>query len=101
MAGTIKISSDQVEAIAANLENNNKKLKTTLEESQTSIKSLSSTWQGEAAQATISAYDSFATNYFETYYNVIEAYVKFLRQNVSADYQATETANISLAEAFK
>lgn len=101
MAGTIKISSDQVEAIATNLENNNNKLKTTLEESQTSIKSLSSTWQGEASQATISAYDSFAANYFETYYDVIKAYVQFLRQNVSADYQSTETANISLAEAFK
>ena len=89
MAGTIKISTDQVEAIATSIENNNKKLKSTLEDSQSAVKSLSSTWQGEAAQSTISAYD------------IIDAYVKFLRQNVSTDYQATETANTNLADAFK
>ena len=32
MAGTIKISTDQVEAIATSIENNNKKLKSTLED---------------------------------------------------------------------
>ena len=53
MAGTIKISTDQVEAIATSIENNNKKLKSTLEDSQSAVKSLSSTWQGEAAQSTI------------------------------------------------
>ena len=101
MAGTIKISTDQVEAIATSIENNNKKLKSTLEDSQSAVKSLSSTRQGEAAQRTISAYDTFATNYFQTYYDIIDAYVKFLRQNVSTDYQATETANTNLADAFK
>ena len=101
MAGTIKISTDQVDAIATSIDNSNKKLKTTLEESQTAIKNLSSTWQGEASQATMSAYDAFATKYFQNYHDVIDAYVKFLRQNVSADYQATETANTNLADAFK
>lgn len=101
MAGTIKISTDQVEAIATSVDNSNKKLKTTLEESQSAMKSLSSTWQGEAAQATVAAYDSFAAKYFQNYHDVIDAYVKFLRQNVSADYQATETANTNLADAFK
>lgn len=101
MAGTIKISTDQVEAIATSVENSNKKLKQTLEESQTAIKNLNSTWQGEASQATISAYDSFAANFFQNYYDIIDQYVKFLRTNVSADYQATETSNTSLADAFK
>ena len=101
MAGTIKISTDRVEAIASNIENINNKLNETLTESQNTIKSLSSTWQGEAAQATISAFDSFAASYFQQYYDVIKAYVTFLRQNVSADYQATEAQNIGLADAFK
>lgn len=101
MAGTIKISTDQVEAIATSIENSNKKLKTTLEESQTAIKGLSSTWQGDASQATISAYDTFAANYFQNYYDTIDAYVKFLRTNVSADYQSTENTNTTLADAFK
>ena len=57
MAGTIKISTDQVEAIA--------------------------------------------TRYFQNYHDIIDAYVKFLRQNVAADYVTTETSNTNLAEAFK
>ena len=101
MAGTIKISTDQVEAIATSVDNSNKKLKATLEESKSAMKSLNSTWQGEAAQATVAAYDSFAAKYFQNYHDVIDSYVKFLRQNVSADYQATETANTNLADAFK
>lgn len=101
MAGTIKISTDQVEAIATSVDNSNKKLKATLEESQSAMKCLNSTWQGEAAQATVAAYDSFAAKYFQNYHDVIDSYVKFLRQNVSADYQATETANTNLADAFK
>ena len=101
MAGTIKISTDQVEAIATSVDNSNKKLKATLEESQSAMKSLNSTWQGEAAQATVAAYDSFAAKYFQNYHDVIDSYVKFLRQNVSADYQATETAITNLADAFK
>lgn len=101
MAGTIKISTDQVEAIATSIENSNKKLKTTLEESQTAIKNLNSTWQGEAAQATVSAYDAFAAQYFQNYYDIIDSYVKFLRQNVASDYIITENQNTTLADAFK
>ena len=101
MAGTIKISTDQVEAIATSIDNSNKKLKTTLEDSQTAIKGVSSTWQGDAAQATMSAYDSFAAKYFQNYHDITDAYVKFLRQNVAADYVTTETSNTNLAEAFK
>lgn len=101
MAGTIKISTDQVEAIATSIENGNKKLKTTLEESQAAIKSLTSTWQGEASQATIGAYESFAANYFQNYYDIIDSYVKFLRTSVAAGYVETETSNTSLADAFK
>ena len=92
MAGTIKISTDQVEAIAASIENNNKKLKSTLEDSQSAVKSLSSTWQGEAAQSTISAYDTFATNYFQTYYDIIDAYVKFCAQNLNMYFSAVKNA---------
>ena len=101
MAGTIKINTDQVEAIATNIETNNKKLKDTLEESQAAMKSLGSTWQGESATSTMNAYDTFAANFFQDYYNIIDSYVKFLRNNVAADYISTETSNISLSDAFK
>ncbi len=101
MAGTISIKTGQVEAIATELETINAKLHDTLLESQSTIKNLSSTWQGEAATATFDAYDVFANNYFNNYSDIIKAYITFLRQNVAADYVITENANIALAEAFK
>lgn len=101
MAGQIRVNTDQVAQIATNLENLNKKLDTELKSGQTTIKALSSTWEGEAAQSTISSFDSFAAKYFQNYYDIIDNYVKFLRTNIDAGYFDTETANNSLADAFK
>ena len=101
MAGQIRVNTNQVAQIATSLENLNKRLRTELDTSQTAIKSLSSTWEGEAAQATISAFDAFAAKYFQNYEDVISNYVKFLRTNVDAGYFDTETANTNLSDAFK
>lgn len=101
MAGLMTINTDQVAAIATDMETQNAKLSDTLTESQTTIKNLSNTWQGEAATATIDGFNEFATKYFQTYHDVIDSYVKFLRMNVDQGYTETETANISLADAFK
>lgn len=101
MAGQIRVNTDQVAQIASSIEGLNKKLDDELKNSQTAIKSLASTWEGEASQATISAYDSFAAKYFQTYYDIIDSYVKFLRTNVETGYFDTETTNNTLADAFK
>lgn len=101
MAGQIRVSTTQVAEIANSMEGLNKRLKEKLEESQATIKNLNSTWEGEAANATIAAFDNFAAKYFQNYYDVIDKYVQFLRQNVDAGYFETETANTNLADAFK
>ena len=101
MAGQIRVNTAQVAQIATNLENLNKRLDTELKDSQSTIKGLSSTWEGEASQATISAFDAFAAKFFQNYYDIIQNYVKFLRTNVDAGYFDTETANTNLSEAFK
>ena len=101
MAGQIRVNTDQVAQIASSIEGLNKKLDEELKNSQTAIKALASTWEGEASQATISAYDSFAAKYFQNYYDIIDSYVKFLRTNVETGYFDTETTNNTLADAFK
>ncbi len=101
MAGQIRVSTAQVAEIATTIESLNKRLQEKLEESRSTIKGLASTWEGEAATATIEAYDSFAAKYFQNYYDVIDNYVKFLRQNVEQGYFETETANTNIADAFK
>lgn len=101
MAGIIKVNTDQVAQIATDIEALNKKLDEQLKNAQTTIKGLSSTWEGEAASATMQAFDEFAAKYFTNYYDVIDQYVKFLRVHVDQGYFETETANTTLSEAFK
>lgn len=101
MAGQMKINTDQVAQIASSIESLNKKLSTELTNSQTTVKNLANYWEGEAATATINSYNEFASKYFENYYTIIDNYVKFLRTNVEAGYNETETANTSLADLFK
>lgn len=101
MAGQIKVNTDQVAQIANTIEGLNKKLDEQLKNSQATIKSLSNTWEGEAAQATVSSFDAFASKYFQNYYDIIDNYVKFLKTNVDAGYFETETGNTQLADVYK
>ena len=101
MAGQIRVSTAQVGEIARTIESLNQRLSEELKTSQDTIKNLSNTWDGEAAEATISAYNEFAAKYFQNYYDILDNYVKFLRTNVEQGYFETETANINLADAFK
>lgn len=101
MAGSIRVSTAQVGEIATTLESLNTRLSEELKTSQATIKNLSNSWEGEAAEATTSAYEEFAAKFFQNYYDIIDNYVKFLRVNVEQGYFETETVNTNLADAFK
>jgi WXG100 family type VII secretion target len=101
MAGQIKVNTEQVEQIAGNIERLNNQLNDSLKNSQQTITNLKNSWEGQASDATISSFNEFAQKYFQNYYDVIDQYVKFLRQNVATGYFQTETANSNLADAFK
>lgn len=97
----ITIDSEQVLAIASQLENDNQQLQQLLNDSKASIDSFPAYWRGAAADETCASYESFANKYFQTYYDILEQYVKFLRSNVASQYEQTEQANRQLADAFK
>ena len=102
MAGnSIRVNTDQVAQIASNIEGLNKRLTEELTNSKATIDQLANIWEGEAAQATISSFDEFASIYFENYEDIITQYVQFLRTHVEQGYFDTETQNIGLADAFK
>jgi WXG100 family type VII secretion target len=101
MAGQIRVSTAQVGDIAKTIESLNLQLAEELKTSQKTIQNLSNTWDGEAAQATIASFDEFAAKFFQNYQDILNSYVTFLRTNVEQGYFETETANISLADAFK
>ena len=97
----ITIDTEQVLGIASNIENDNLQLQQLLNDSKTTVDNLTSYWTGTAAENTRSSYDSFAGKFFQTYFDVLNQYVKFLRTNVAAQYEQTENANTQLADAFK
>ena len=101
MATQITIDSEQVLGIASQIENDNQQLQQLLNDSKATVDGLSSYWTGKAADETRASYDSFAGKFFQTYYDVLDQYVKFLRNNVSAQYEQTEQVNTQLADAFK
>lgn len=101
MDGKMIIETSQVREIANAMENTNNELKATLESAQKRITSLESVWSGDASQASINAINSFAQEYFQSYYNLIDEYVKFLRTNVADAYDDTEASNTSLADSFE
>ena len=102
MAGnSIRVSTAQVGQIANELDRLNKQLSQELQQTKQLMNRLSSVWQGEAANMTIQSFNSFSNKYFKDYEDIINQYVKFLKSNVEAGYEATENQNIKLGQQFK
>jgi len=97
----IIVDSDQVLGIASQIESDNQQLQQLLVDSKAAVDNLSATWTGTAAEGTRAAYDVFAGKFFQTYFDILNQYVKFLRNNVSMQYEQTEQVNTQLADAFK
>ena len=101
MAAQITIDSEQVMAIASQIENDNKLLQQLLNDSKASVDALATVWTGAASDETRTSYETFAGKFFQTYYDMLEQYVKFLRMNVAEQYTEVETSNTQLTDAFK
>ena len=101
MATRITLDSEQVLSIASQIESDNQQLQQLLNDSKATLDNLAATWTGQAAETTISSYETFAGKYFQTYYDVLEQYVKFLRTNVAEQYTETENLNVQLGDQFK
>ena len=68
MAGnSVRVSTDQVAQIASSIEALNKRLTAELKSSKSTVAGLSAVWEGEAASATIGAFNEFAEKYFQKY----------------------------------
>ena len=101
MSTQMTIDSEQVLAIASQIESDNQQLQELLNDSKSTVDGLSAYWTGKAADETRASYDSFAGKFFQTYFDVLEQYVKFLRNNVASQYEQIEQVNTQLADAFK
>ena len=96
----MRVDTGQVLQIASEIERLNGELSQQLTDSKTAIDNLANIWQGDAATQTVTAFDDFATKYFQTYEDIINQYVTFLKNNVSSGYDTVETSNVNLADSF-
>lgn len=96
--GKLTISPEEVVSIAGRIENLNNQLDEILKGTQARMQGLQSSWTGEAASATMEAFNSFSGKYFENYKSLLQAYVTFLRSNVAQGYTGATTVVKSLAD---
>ena len=87
---TKKIDTEQILGFAAQIESDNQQLNKLLKESKSTVDSLASYHTGKAAEETRTSYETFANKFFQTYYDVLDKYVKFLRNTVAPAYETTE-----------
>lgn len=73
-------------------------LLTVVDESIAKVNSLSGSWKGKAADATISAYSRFASRKGEEYNRVLQEYVTFLGEVEKLSYEGAERKIICKAD---
>lgn len=95
-----RISTDQVLAIANELDTYNKRLNELTSEGKGFFEALSSRWTGEASQKSFDNFSNFANRYKELHEKTLNSYIEFLKVNVSQGYEETESDNINLADAY-
>ena len=96
----INISLDEVRQAAETVSALNQSLDQRLREIQKDMKSLQDSWSSTAATTIQAKFDTYAQKYFDTYRDVIDSYVAFLRKTVADNYDQTETTINNNANQF-
>ena len=95
---SLKIDTAVIRSVAATISAQNAALSTVLNQSKATVNSLNGAWTGAAADATISAYNSFAAKYFSVYRDMLNEYSTFLSGIAGAHYEEAEQANARKAD---
>lgn len=98
---SIVVNSDEVSKIADELEKGNKDLKKELDKTSEIMINLQKSWDSSAYKESNKAFQKFYADYSESYNDIINGYIQFLRTNVSSGYVSTEKSNIDLASQYK
>ncbi len=98
---SIIVNSDEVNKVADELDRGNKDLKKELDKTSEIMLNLQKSWDSSAYRESNKAFQKFYADYSESYNDIINAYIQFLRSNVSSGYVSTEKSNIDLASQYK
>lgn len=98
MANQITIDPSEVLSIAGSIASLNDQLEETLKETQRKVQNLSGSWFGQAASTTIDSFNQFANRYYDSYHELLDQYVQFLRTRVAQLYPEVDNAIAKLGE---
>ncbi|MBE6766527.1 MAG: hypothetical protein E7550_02955 [Ruminococcaceae bacterium] len=97
----ISVDTGKVDLAANNIRKYNSKIREDFSEVQSAINSLNSAWDGRACDNAMNAFNNLRDNYRDSRYAVVDNLVVFLKQQVAANYDHTESQIHTAAEAFK
>lgn len=97
----LKINTEAVVTAAEHIRNINNQIRDGFSSVQEAVSRLDSSWDGSAATGAINKFNEIKMKLPDVRYNVMNNYATFLLQQVGEGYTQTETANTSLADAFK
>ena len=97
----LSVKTEQVQALADTITQKNQSIGSAFDDVASAMASLKGAWSGEAGEQVISLYNSLREGCIDVQQQAIGNYAEFLRQRVAAGYEAVETGNIRLSDAFK
>lgn len=101
MSNPIQIETGKVVAAADQISELNHQMDHEFEKLEKAIQRLNGRWNSRASDVVIGKFYSVKNNFKDSRYKVMQDYSNFLKQQVSDGYNATESANTNLADAFK
>lgn len=101
MANQIQVDTSKVVSAADTISELNQDIDREFEHLEKAIQRLNGRWNSSASHVVIGKFYSAKNNFKDSRFKVMQDYTNFLKQQVSDGYNVTETANTSLADAFK
>lgn len=101
MANRIQVDTSKVVSAADTISELNQDIDREFEHLEKAIQRLNGRWNSRASHVVIGKFYSTQNNFKDSRFKVMQDYSNFLKQQVSDGYNVTETANTSLADAFK
>ncbi len=97
----IQINTASVLQAADNISTENQILRNSFDDIDKMISALKKNWNGAASDICCKKAEYIKTTFKEPRYAVIDSFVRFMRTQVSENYEITETVVSTAADAFK
>lgn len=97
----IKVNTTAVLSAAGKISETNIRISNEFNNLESRVNSLHENWKGVAADHAVSEFSNIRNKFYEPRYKTINNFVRFMYDQVSTNYEDTESSVDSLADMFK